>query len=375
MTTTPPADPAVRTRLPYLDRVRTVLVAAVILGHALMSYTDDAGSWPYQDHRETTLPAIVTAVLAVPAALGSLFAMGLLFLIAGAFTPASMAAHGRYRFLTGRALRLGVPLAAYTFGVWPALIWLLERSDGGSRTFREILTHQRPPYDNGPLWFVAVLLIFSVAAATLIGRGQPPPAPPGPMRRRHLVAVAVLTAVGSFVVRLAFPVDSAQPANLHLWQWPQCAALFCFGIAAGRRRWLAEPIPRHLANAGLVAAGTAAAALTAVIAVAAPTGGIDPFLGGTHWQSAALSAAEGVIATGASIGVLALFQRHTADRPRTALAAADRAAYHAYLLHAPILILTAIVLHHVPAPATAKLALLASLGLAVSYAAAIRTSR
>ncbi|GAA3285827.1 hypothetical protein GCM10020218_046640 [Dactylosporangium vinaceum] len=102
-------------------------------------------------------------------------------------------------------------------GVWPALIWLLERSDGGNRTFREILTHQRPPYDNGPLWFVAVLLIFSAAAATLTGRRQPPPAPPAPMRRRHLLTAAILIAAGSFIVRLAFPVDSAQPANLHLW--------------------------------------------------------------------------------------------------------------------------------------------------------------
>jgi hypothetical protein len=204
------------TRLAYLDNLKTLLIAGIIASHALMGYAT-FGSWTYQDFQEVTLSDAVEKVYATLFVLfGGLFLMALFFLVSGLLTEDSLARKGSSRFVSDRLLRLGIPFAVYTLVLWP----LLEYSLFGPlqhRGFWDSVTDPDPILDNGPMWFVGVLLLFSVALVAW--RWVFPPAAPRdePLRWRHLGALALTVGVVTFGLRIVLPVDSNQPLNLHLW--------------------------------------------------------------------------------------------------------------------------------------------------------------
>jgi fucose 4-O-acetylase-like acetyltransferase len=83
-----------RARLAYLDRLKVGLIAGIIAGHAFNSYSE-FGSWAYQPVREVSLSSAAEAFFAVVVSIGSLFLMGLFFLISGLLTPPVADACGR----------------------------------------------------------------------------------------------------------------------------------------------------------------------------------------------------------------------------------------------------------------------------------------
>jgi len=330
------------TRLAYLDNLKVGLVAAIIAGHAVIGYAT-IGSWPYQDVQETRLgPAAETAftlVLGPPA----LFAMGLFFLLAGLLTPGSLARKGPRRFVGDRLLRLGLPWAAFALLAWPLLTFAMYRATGGSQPYWWRFTHAGPLLDTGPLWFLVVLVLYSVGYAgwrQLRARHRPAPGRSaaaavaswsGALGGRQVVAVAAGIAIATFLVRRWFPLDSVQVANLKLWQWPQYLAMFGLGVRSGRCGWLA-PVPDRARQGCGLAAVAATLALTALVVVA-DTLGLEPerFAGGWHWPAAATAAAEGVLAVTVSLWLLGFAQQHLGQRPGLARALA-RSAYAAFVL-------------------------------------------
>ena len=108
---------------------------------------------------------------------GALFAMGLFFLISGLVTPGSLARKGPKDFARDRLVRLGVPLALWTLIAWPGAIWISVRVAGDDRSFWDQLLVESDPFlDPGPMWFVGVLLIYSLAyAAWRAGAQEPSP--------------------------------------------------------------------------------------------------------------------------------------------------------------------------------------------------------
>lgn len=100
------AGPEMRSRCAYADNLKVVLVAGVIVAHVTMAWTG-VGTWVFDEpHVREPLLTIATLLAVV----GSLFGMALFFLIAGVFTPRSLARKGLGRFLADRAVRLGVPM-------------------------------------------------------------------------------------------------------------------------------------------------------------------------------------------------------------------------------------------------------------------------
>ena len=154
--------PVAGERLAYLDNIKTLLIAGIIAAHAIQGYSE-FGSWTYQDIQEVTLsPVVETIVVVAIVSLGALFLMALFFLISGLFTQDSLERKGPSRFVTDRLLRLGVPFAVYTLIVWP----LVEFAIFGPflhRSYWSSFTDTDPVLDNGPMWFVGVLLIYSLA--------------------------------------------------------------------------------------------------------------------------------------------------------------------------------------------------------------------
>jgi hypothetical protein len=212
-----------------------------------------------------------------------------------------------------------------------------------------------------------VLLIFSIAYAVWRTAAPPDPDAPAP-GAGLLVALAAGIAVSSFLIRLVFPAKSGQIFDLHLWQWPQCAAMFALGVACARHGWAREVPERLRRRSAAVAVITIC--LVPILAMAVGltdlAAGIEPFLGGWRWQAAATAIIEGVLVVSGSIWLLGLAQRHLTQRGRFA-DACSRAAFPAFVIQGPILILLAIALRPLDAPAELKAPLVAIMALTGSF--------
>jgi fucose 4-O-acetylase-like acetyltransferase len=365
---TGPATTGAGERLAYLDNLKTLLIAGIIAAHAVQGYAT-FGSWTYQDVQEVTLsPAVELVSLILVMSLGALFLMALFFLISGLLTQDSLTRKGPSRFASDRLLRLGIPFAVYTLLIWPLLEYsLLEPFL--HRGFWRSVSNTDPLLDNGPMWFVGVLLLFSLALAAW-RKWFPRPAPQhGPLRGRSLILLAVAVGICTFAVRIVFPADSNQPLNVKLWGWPEYVAMFSLGVAASSRGWL-RPVAAHLARrCGITA--IVAIACTAAFVVSAQSFGLteDDYFGG--WGLPALLAAmtEGVVAVSAPIWVLAFAQRHLngSGRLRRAMA---RSSYAAFMLQGPVLVALALLLRPIDLSGDVKALLVATLGIVGSFAAA-----
>jgi hypothetical protein len=357
-------------RVRYLDDLKTMFVAGVIVFHAVVSYAT-VGSWPYQDVQESQLSAPSEAVVVVIFGPPAFFLMGVFFLLSGLVGPGSVDRKGIARFVRDRLLRLGVPVVVMTVLVWPLLIAGLHRATGdASATYVFALVHATPLLDNGPLWFVEVLLIFSLGYAAW-RRMHPHTATPDGVSGWTLVWLGAGIAAATFAVRVAFAVDTPQIANLHLWQWPQCLGLFALGIAAARCGWLGE-VPSLLRHRAGVVALAVIPILPIVAAVAAAAGHPldgDRFGGGWRWESALTATIEGALVVSTAVWILGFAQRHALPHPRLRDSAA-RAAYGAFLVQGPVLIALALLLRPIAAPAEIKAPLLATFGVVGSFASA-----
>ncbi|MGE5409167.1 MAG: acyltransferase family protein [Syntrophothermus sp.] len=217
MTEAPPST----ARVSSLDHLKLLLVAAIIAAHGALAYGSLEGAWPYQEVQEVQLGAVsdlAVALVVIPAAL---FAMGLFFLVSGLLTPASVARKGPGRFARERLVRLGLPLALWTLAVWPATIWAAHLAAGEQRTFAWQLTHGDPVLDTGPMWFVAVLLIFSLVYAAWRGwrarRGdQAAPAGREPLSGWTLAGLAAGVSLATMAIRPVLPAASGQIGQIHL---------------------------------------------------------------------------------------------------------------------------------------------------------------
>src|SRR5580765_7973026 len=94
--------PPIRTdRLPELDNLKALLVAWIIVGHALLGYVA-FGGWEYAEVREATFSPTTELVLSGLFGPSALVVIGTLFLVAGLFLPGALAEHGFREFVTQR---------------------------------------------------------------------------------------------------------------------------------------------------------------------------------------------------------------------------------------------------------------------------------
>ena len=154
-------------RIGYLDNLRILLTGLVVLHHTAITY-GAPGSWYFYD---TALTGVGQILLTVFVALNASFFMGFFFLLAGYFTPRSYDRKGPVRFLWDRLLRLGIPIAVYSFLIAPLIRAMLTVRvwNPGAAFWPTHATYLRDiQFSPGPLWFVLALLIFS-AAYTVLG--------------------------------------------------------------------------------------------------------------------------------------------------------------------------------------------------------------
>lgn len=359
-------------RLLFVDNLRILLIALVIMVHLSVTY-GGVGGWYYKEDRADTLSFVL---LTWHNGASQAFFMGFLFMISGYFTPGSYDRKGPRRFLKDRLLRLGIPLLCYDFIINPLLAYPLKKVhawdfDG---SYREFLATYYSSFHigTGPLWFVEALLIFAViyvlwravAAPKRRGRQSERRLP----RNKEIAFFALVLGAVTFAVRIWLPLGWAfGPLNLQLPFFPQYICFFVIGIIAHRGNWFVR-VPKAAGRFWLTIGIIFILVLFPALFVlgGAVGGDISPFAGGVHWQCFAYSVWEQFVGVAMIIGLLVLF-RERLDRQGRLAKAASGSAYTAYIIHGPVVVLLALAMRNIRMYPLAKFALAVSVAVPLCF--------
>jgi type IV secretory pathway protease TraF len=346
-----------------MDNLRVAVIAGVIVAHVATAYVLDI-DWYYEERSSSAVTEAIVGAAILPVAL---FAMAVLFLVAGLLSARSLTRKGPWPYVRDRLLRLGAPLIAFTFVIGPLTSLLGQRAQGNSTAddVGSFLIQKMQDADTGPMWFVTALLVFSTAYGSWRWARPAGLTASGPLRPGYLVAAAAGIVVGSFVVRLKWPFTADTPFDLNLWEWPQMATLFALGALAGERGWV-DPMPDWLRRACGRASIVGALGLLFVVAAVGLAGDEDPFLGGWHLQALAEPTAEATIAVAMSFWLVGWFARRW-NHQGTLARSLGRASFAAYIIHPPVVVLLSVALSSVTIAAEVKLVAVAVLGVATSF--------
>jgi glucan biosynthesis protein C len=349
-----------RPRSAWADNLKVVLVSGVIVAHTTMAWTH-VGNWVFE---EPLVREPLLSVLTLVTAIVSLFGMPLFFLVAGYFTPTSLARKGFGRFVGDRAVRLLVPMLAYVLLLSAPIEFVDPDNAGWTGGFRDFVPHVLWPPAPGPTWFLGVLFVFSVGYGVL--RAVVPPRAPS----RSVPRVGRLVILAGAVAVAAFPIMTVQPLGQELWrlavaQSPAWLAGFALGVVARERGWL--PMGQGLSRRVRWTAWSAMAGGVVVFVLATVTGmDLTLLLGGGSWQSAVIAVIEGLLVVFASLWAVDLFQRRF-DTHGAGGTALSRAAYGAFLVHQGVLVALVLASHRLGWPPEVSYAAVTALGVAVSF--------
>jgi hypothetical protein len=335
------------TRLLFVDNIRIFLTVLVVLHH-LMNIYAGSGGWIYLEGRQD----VITGALGkwFTSVNGSYF-MGLFLLIAAYFVPGSYDRKGGIHFMKDRLVRLGIPLAVYSWILRPLLLYAGLSSYGDlSLSFVKWYSQQYfreySLIGGGPLWFISALLLFSVvyAIVRLLMPSRPAkPAVETSIPRNGAIAVfAVMIALASFIVRLWFPSDWVySPLAFQFADFPQYIALFIVGLVAYRQNWLVR-LPERTGRVWLASAAILILLYPPIAILGGAIADPTPFLGGWHWQALLGALWQSFLGLAMCVSVIYLFQRRL-DSQGAFGRFMSRNAYTAYLIHEPVITFAALV--------------------------------
>ncbi|MEU9350334.1 acyltransferase family protein [Streptomyces griseoloalbus] len=361
--------PAAPGRRGELDVLRALVVVGLVFFHAALVFSPDDDF--YVKNAQTT------DAVTVLAGLGVVWAMPMLFLVAGIGARHSIRRRGPGGFTRERLLRLGVPLVFATVVLCPLPQWLrLRAADPGydesyGRFWTRFLT-VRPDladfpfvlegdhFETGHLWFVVLLLAFCLLLAPVAARLATAAERVIPALRRRpallLVPALPLAAVNAL---LGMEEDYAG--------WNRWAYLpfFVHGFALADDERVREVSRRAAVPVGVL--GLVLFAGTAPGFVA----GDDPF---TAWSPFALvtRALFGAAGWCWVIALLGLLDRPGRPRARPGFGAGSAvlpylalAALPLYVLHQPVVVAFAYGVVGRSAPMAVKYAVIVAASLAV----------
>lgn len=351
-----PAGEEVTARWPGLDLARLAVVAGLIPFHAALVFAADDDFYVKDDR--------TTDVLLPLAAPFVVWAMPLLFLVSGVGTWTAWQRAGGGAYVLRRLRRIAVPLVVGTVLLVPLPVWLRLRAGGASesyarfwpRFFRVRVDWSEFPFllrpaaggrgfETGHLWFLVLLLLYSLAAVPALlllsgGRGA------GRVDR-------LASAIGRAPVLLGALVVAAATAGLGLdegiaaWNEVAYGLFFAAGVLLGADERLRAAVRRSVrpAGAGAVVALVAAGGL---FLLRREVPGADPLLD-TDPVSAVGRACYGMAGWCATLAIAGALLR-VRPRRRPGRGTPSRLASYVppavlpwYVLHQPVVVAVAFV--------------------------------
>jgi glucans biosynthesis protein C len=356
-----------RPRLTYVDNLRIMLMSLVILVHLAITYGAPVGDWFYVEQGASNLPAQVAQAFFIIAS--QAFFMGMFFLISAYFTAGSFDRKGSRAFLIDRLKRLGIPLLLFFFVINPLTSYVAARGQGFGGTLADFVgTAGLDVLGVGPLWFVEGLLYFALLYALWRRLRGPAPAPADrPLPSNMAIALFGLgLGLAAFALRLVAPVGwYLEPLHFQVGHWVQYVALYAVGVVAYQRNW------QRLSDAQSAPWRWVALVLLLLLPVLFLAGGaieegVDPFMGGLHWQALVYAIWEQVAAVSIIITLLTWFRRRL-NRQSAVFRAASDATFATYVFHPAVLVLLALTLTNIHLDLSLKFLLVAPFALALAF--------
>ena len=346
-------------RIIYMDNLKWILVIFVVIFHAGVIY-GPVGSFFYYDREYTD--DMTNLILMLMVILLQSFFMGLFFIVSGYFVPRSFEKKGPRIFLRDRMFRLGVPALIFILILAPMIIYQLKIAGNEvfvSYYFRYVLDVSR--WDTGPLWFAIALLIFSIfyILSIKIWRWDRFRCS---LSKGHIWMIIVLVAIGSFIVRLVFPIGT-NIWNMQLSFFVQYIVLFIFGILAYKNDWLAKITfedGKYWWRTAVLSCFTLF--LPSLILGGALDGDFEKYVGGLNWQAAILTLWGEIFAIGICIWFLVWF-RERFNHQNNFMKKISNNAFSMYIFHAPILVGIAVIMTDISINHFLKFLILSSCGV------------
>ena len=369
-------------RLFFIDHLRAALVVLVVLHHVAMVYGAVLPLFYYLEPPFIS-PGVIDPLAYLALLVFSLFNqswfMGAFFLLAGYFTPGSFDRKGPGSFLKDKLLRLGIPLVVFYFVLSPISwlgLWLMPASLTGITTPPTWQAYPRF-IGLGPLWFVAMLLIFSFgyAAWRMLTRNRTSSS----MSRSYLpsylgIGIFVLAlALVSYLVRLVVPIGEEVLDFPTLAYLPQYLSFFVIGTVASRRDWF-RTLPSSTGIVGFVTAVVAAVflyplAFSGRLFSLELTPALGNAWGNGQWQSAVYALWDSIFAVGMCLGAITLFRRFFNGQGRFGSFLSQH-SYAVYVIHIPILVVVAYVLSGIQLAPLLKFGLASLIAVPTCFAVA-----
>ncbi|GII57874.1 hypothetical protein Pth03_62630 [Planotetraspora thailandica] len=381
MTETHTGPPQQTERRTELDVIRVLVVTGLVFFHSSLVF--DTRDDYYVKNAETTDLTTIAAGFAV------VWAMPMLFLIAGLGSWHSLRRRGPGGFAVERLLRLGVPLVFAIVTIIPVPVWIRLRTDPAyhesylrflPRFFDVHLDLTDFPFvvrgeyfESGHMWFVVMLLAYALLLAPLSRA-------PGRGVRERLAAAAGRRGAVIWAPAVPIALVTALAGMEEAFAgWSRWAYLlfFLFGFVLASDERFRTAMRRD----AVVALGCAAALLAVgmpgfLIAAGAP--GADPFTDMTALSIGVrlLYGAAGWCCLVAILGLLDRRRRPKLGQPvrpggpgRRLYAYLSAAVLPLYVLHQPIVVAVAFGVVRWDAPIVAKYLAIVVISLALTLAA------
>jgi glucans biosynthesis protein C len=358
-------------RLAFIDNIRWTMIVLVLSMHACDTYSP-FGNWYYVDRQKTGFGS--TIFFGVYQSFLQAFFMAVLFFIAGYFSAAAYDRKGFSRFLRNRFFRLGLPTLLYMLVIGPLTQYFLSWTWGDGGFGHQWLLHLKDGEwlsETGPMWFCAALLMFAIVYALVRLAGWKATRIELAGDRRGAIAVAAfiaMMAASTFLVRVGVS-GNASVLNVHPGDFPQYVLMFAAGVFGYRGNWITEFSARISLLWGSLALALSVPLFAALIVFG---GGLQgetaQYAGGFNPVSAGKCLWEALVCVGMGLLMLAIYRRYFDEQGPVARWLSDN-AFGVYLIHPPILIGFAILLHPVALGAVVKAMLLTFVAASGSFAA------
>lgn len=282
--------------------------------------------------------------------LNQAYFMGLLFLLAGYFTPGSYERKGPGTFLKDRLLRLGIPTLVYVFIISPLEKW-------GSHQITQKPIGNLFALDQ--MWFVVMLLVFDLGylAWRTIVKNRPERLADGAPKKLTFPKVALFTlalVAASYLLRIVMPYGIPVLEFPSLGYLAQYLSFFLIGMLAFRRDWL-RTVPGSLGQLGFV---LAVLAMVILFPTAVFIGSGSKWIGYGSWQSAVFALWDSIFAVGISLALITFFRRFL-DGGKKFGRFLSQHSFAVYVIHVPVIVFLMLALRGL------QMATLLKFGLAV----------
>ena len=355
----------VKPRMYYLDHLRVSLVVLVVLHHLAAVY---GAVVPFYYVEPPFTNPRAFQVLLIFMLVNQSFFMGILFFLAGYFTPQSYDRKGPVVFLREKLLRLGIPLVVFVFLLNPV-------SSIGSYLMPEYITGITVPltwadYTRfiglGPIWFLAMLLVF-IMGSLLWRRVSRKRAPASTARFSKIsyLGIGIFTvclAAASYLIRTAVPMGKTVLGFPTLSYLPQYLSFFVIGAVASRRGWLESLSGKK----GGISFGVAVGAAVVLFPLAfsgrffslSVTAELGNAMGNGHWQSGLFALWDSFFAVGMGLGLITLYRRFF-NREHAVGKFLSRHSFMVYIVHTPVVVFLAYLIRGISLPTLPKLGIAA----------------